>query len=230
MLPGARVVDLTHTILPNIPNWDGGCGFENKILFDYNPDVGQNETTFLVHEIKMCAGIGTHVDAPSHCCPGGRHIADIPLQELISPCAVIDVSSNVTDCSYVVSKLDIEEFESTYGQIETGTFVIFKTGWDKYWKEDPLKYRNNLVFPSISQAVAEYLVDLNISGIGIDTLSPDCDGSQFPVHRIILGSGKFIVENLTNLSTIPAVGSTIMVMPLKLEGCTEAPARVFCIL
>jgi kynurenine formamidase len=230
--PDVRFLDLTQTLMPNIPNWDGGCGFEKKVLFDYDPTVAatDNETTvFLVQEINMVAGIGTHVDAPAHCCPGGACIADIPLEDLVSPCVLVDVSDSVRDHTYVVSMLDIEQFESHFGRIVKGCFVIFRTGWDKYW-EDGSKYRNELLFPSISEEVARYLIETGVSGIGIDTLSPDCEGSGFPVHRIVLGAGKYIVENLTNLSSLPATGSTIMILPIKLHGCTEAPARVIAVL
>ncbi|CAM9543286.1 unnamed protein product [Ectocarpus fasciculatus] len=224
-----RFVDLTHTVMPNIPNWDGGCGFERVVLFDYDPDTPADATTFLVHEIKMAGGIGTHVDSPSHCCPGAASIADIPLEDLVSPCLVVDVSGNNVDENYLISMDDIRAFESNVCSIERGCFVIFRTGWDQHWTSGD-KYRNNLQFPSISEQVALYMVEKGVSGIGIDTLSPDCDRSGFPVHRLILGAGKYIVENLTNLGSLPPCGSTLMVCPIKLSGCTEAPARVIVIL
>ena len=115
---GCRFVDLTHTVMPNIPNWDGGCGFERAVLFDYDPSGPADATTFLVHEIKMGAGIGTHVDAPSHCCPGAASIADIPLEDLISPCLVVDVSGNTVDENYIVSMEDIHAFERNICSIE----------------------------------------------------------------------------------------------------------------
>lgn len=222
----SRYIDLTHTLMPDIPSWDGGCGFEKNILFDYELDIPANETTFLVHGLSMAAGTGTHVDAPSHCCPGAANIADIPLSDLISPCVLVDISARAADDDrYVVSMEDIRMFESEFGPISKGNFVIFRTGWDKYWMEGS-SYRNDLRFPSVSPVVATYLVDADITGIGIDTLSPDCDGSGFPVHRIVLSAGRYIVENLTNLGAVPAIGSTIIVLPIKLHGCTEAPARV----
>ena len=128
-----RYIDLTHSLVPNIPNWDGGCGFEKHILFDYDPSTPSGETTFLVQELKMAAGIGTHVDAPSHCCPGRASVADIPLSDLICPCAVVDVSLRVVDHSYIVSKEDVHLFEEQYGYIKKGYFVIFRTGWDREW-------------------------------------------------------------------------------------------------
>lgn len=42
-------------------------------------------------KIKMHAGIGTHIDAPSHCVPGGLFIDDLNLNDLCMPCFVINV-------------------------------------------------------------------------------------------------------------------------------------------
>ncbi len=42
------------------------------------------------------------------------------------------------------------DFENRYVMISEHSFVIFYTGWEKFWK-DADKYRNNLVFPCLSQ-------------------------------------------------------------------------------
>lgn len=218
-------IDLTQTVVPDIPNWDGGCGFESHTLFAYDLEARTDETVFLVQSVKMVAGIGTHVDSPAHCCPGKAFISDIALEQLIAPCLMIDISTKVIDDTYLISIDDIHEFEVNVKPINMGDFVIFRTGWESRWSEGNA-YRNDLKFPSVSEAVSLYLIEKGVVGIGIETLSPDCAGSGFPVHRHILGAGKYIVENLSNLSKLPTSGGTVFVMPLKLGGCTEAPARV----
>lgn len=224
MLQAYSFVDLTHTLSPSIPNWEGDCGFSPKLTWDYEMDAAA-PVKFCVQDITIHAGIGTHIDSPAHCHKGQRFVGDIPLSELISPLVVISTAEYV-DPEYVISIENVIEFERKYGEIIPGTFVAFHTGWSAHW-DNAGKYRNDLKFPSVSAGAAAYLVSKNVTGIGIDTLSPDCPNSGFPVHELVLGNGKYIVENLASLNLLPPSGAAIFVMPLKTSGCTESPARIF---
>lgn len=215
-------VDLTHTLSPDIPGWDSGCGFQHKIELDYSDCT--TDVKFRVQSLQMLAGMGTHMDAPVHCIPDAASIADIRLESLITPCRVIDVSARA-DAQYSMSVDDIKQFENEYGIIPKGSFVIVYTGWDQWWHE-PEKYRNNLIFPCISRQAAEELLSRNIAGIGIDTLSPDCGNSNFPVHQAILSAGKYIVENIANARQMNSTGDYSLALPIKIQGGTEAPVRL----
>jgi len=70
------------------------------------------------------------------------------------------------------------------------------------------------------------LLERSIAGIGIDTLSCDRGDQGFPVHRVILGAGKYLVENIANAKELPPTGGRILVLPLKLKHGTEAPVRL----
>lgn len=100
-----------------------------------------------------------------------------------------------------------------------------KTGWERHWSS-PGKYRNNLLFPSISADAAELLLERSIVGVGIDTLSPYREEDGFPVHKLLLGAGKYIVENAANLGSLSPHGNFIMVLPMKIADGTEAPIRL----
>jgi kynurenine formamidase/GNAT superfamily N-acetyltransferase len=217
-----QVVDLTHTVSSSIPTWEGGCGFLLHTTQDYK-DVG-----FRIQRFEMVAGIGTHMDAPCHQVAGGGSIDDLPLSDLIAPCVVIDVSSKVHE-RYKVSVEDILEFEKEHGKIPGSSFVILRTGWDRFW-DTPEKYRNNLVFPSVSVEAATALLQRGICGLGIDTLSPDSFDGGFDVHSTLLGAKKYIVENIANSSLLPPTGSSIVCAPIKVEGGAEAPVRLIGLL
>jgi kynurenine formamidase len=215
-------VDLTHALTPEIPFWEAKCGFQHQVTQDYADCIGA--VKFKVQKFEMFAGIGTHMDAPAHCFSGAKTVDQIALDQLIISCNVIDVSANAHE-TYTFTPNDIHTFEAKYGAIEKDTFIIIHTGWGKFWN-NPEKYRNTLVYPSISIAAAELLLSRNIVGLGIDTLSPDVATSEFPVHRLILGAGKYIVENIANADQLPPIGSYIMVLPIKVSGATEAPIRL----
>lgn len=216
------LIDLTHTLTSYIPTWDENCGFNHTVKLDY---VGcKTPTKFRTHTLQMETGIGTHMDAPAHCIPNGLSISDLPLEGLVAPCVTIDVSSKSHEY-YKITIQDIENFEQIHGIIPECAFVIFYTGWERFWNT-PEKYRNNYRFPSISLDAATFLLDRRISGIGIDTLSPDLPQDGFPVHHLVLNAGKYIVENITNIQKMPNVGAFSLALPIKISGGTEAPIRL----
>lgn len=218
----SKALDLTQTIVDGIPDWDGNCGFRMQKVLDYPEGL-------CVQEIRTPNGIGTHMDAPSHFFQGALDIAQIPLTKLICPAVVINVTAKLAP-DYAISEEDIQVFERQYGVVPEGSVVIGYTGWGAYWHVAE-RYRNadahnRMHFPKFSLAAVQYLLQRNINGIAIDTLSPDGADMSFPVHHTLLSNGKFIIENIKVTNELPAVGSTLIALPLKIAGATEAPCRV----
>ena len=116
-----KLIDLTHTLTPEAASWNGSCGFRHEVKLDYEDCT--TEVKFRVQQIKMHAGIGTHMDAPAHCIPGGKTIDELPLEQLVAPCIVIDVSAKAHE-RYSLSVQDITKFETQHGKIQKDTFVI----------------------------------------------------------------------------------------------------------
>ncbi len=74
------------------------------------------------------------------------------------------------------------------------------------------------------------LLQRNISGIGIDTFSPDpAIQEDYPVHHLMLKAGKFQIENLKHIEQLPASGALLIALPIKIQNGTEAPARVIAL-
>lgn len=219
-----KIIDLTHTLSTKSPSWDIGCGFNHKTILDY--DECSTAVPFKVQEMSMPAGIGTHIDAPSHCIRNGLYVAELDLlnHHLITHCVVIDVSYHSHE-RYTVTGKDILNFEKVHGKIIEHTFVIFYTGWEKYW-HDAKQYRNNLIFPCVSEEAAQLILERNGAGIGIDTLSPDRPENDYIVHQLMLENNKYIVENIFNATKLPASGAYSMVLPMKIADLTEAPVRL----
>jgi kynurenine formamidase len=217
-----KLIDLTHALDSTIPTWNGGCGFHHDVHIDDSDCT--SEDTFRVMKVNMHAGIGTHMDAPSHCIPGGRFIHDFDVNELIMPCVVIDVSDQCFE-RYSLSPQDVANFERKYGLIPKGSCVMVKTGWSQFW-HTPLNYHNTHVFPSVSAEAAELLLERGVNAMGIDTLSPDRPEDGFKVHIRFLDAGKIIIENVANLDRMPPKGALVMVLPIKIKDGTEAPVRL----
>lgn len=217
------IIDLTHTLHPGVPTWDDGCGFGQECLHDEDAAPG-NDETFRIMGLHMEAGIGTHMDAPAHLYKDGTPIHALPLQDLCMPCVVIDVTHKA-HANYTITDDDILTFEDTYQKIDKDMCVVFHTGWARHW-EDRKAYHNNHVFPCVGEDAARLLLARGVRALGIDTLSPDRPENDFIVHKLFLGQGKVLLENVANLSSMPAKGAFVLALPLKIQDGTEAPLRL----
>jgi kynurenine formamidase len=129
----------------------------------------------------------------------------------------------------------VADWESERGRIPRGAIALLRTGWASRWP-DATRYRNQdaagtMHFPGFGADAAQILIQREVCGIGCDTMSvdPGCS-SEYPVHRLALGAGLYQLENLADLSALPESGASLVVAPLKLDGGSGAPCRVFALL
>jgi kynurenine formamidase len=217
-----KLIDLTHTLHSGIPTWNGGCGFQHNVHIDYGDCEGEDK--FRVMKVNMHAGIGTHMDAPSHCIEGGMCLHEFDVNQLCMPCVVIDITAKSHE-AYSLSANDIANFERQHGPIMKGACVMVKTGWSKFWHR-PSSYHNNHMFPSVSLEAAQLLLKREVGSLGIDTLSPDRPSDGFGVHQSFLSANKPLLENVANLENMPPTGAFVMALPIKIQDGTEAPVRL----
>ena len=165
----------------------------------------------------MLNHIGTHVDAPAHQIAGGDTLDEIGLDRLVTDALTIDVSApqpargdapgraraaarrrcrRATSCCCI---------PTTRGTTDTDAYW---TGWS---------------YPDADAARA--LIERGISAIGFDGPSADpVDTTTFELHRIWLGAGRMILENVANLDRLPE-RAQVVVAPMKVARANGAPAR-----
>ena len=184
----------------------------------------------------MLEHYGTHLDAPAHFAPGKTTVDQIPAKQLFGPAAVLDVRGDAAkDADYELPAARVEEWEKRHGRIPAGAIVLLRTGWASRWP-DAQRYRNQdaqgeMHFPGFSVESAKMLIERRVSGLGCDTMSIDCGASaDFAVHHLTLGSGLYHLENLADLSALPETGAFLVAAPIKLEGGSGGPVRVFALL
>jgi kynurenine formamidase len=227
------IVDLGHPLNARNPYWPGP-GYEP---FKFETFATIEKDHVLSGKFSMDEHTGTHLDAPNHFVNGQVSVDKIPLKQLFGAAVVIDMRPKVqSNPDYLLQPSDITAFEQTHGPIPDNAVVFMYTGWDSRW-DNYDAYKNAdakkvLHFPGFSPEAAKLLVDeRSIAGIGIDTLSVDYGMSMdFMVHQISHGKGKFHLENVANLGSIPAIGAFVIVAPIKVENGTGGPARIFALL
>ncbi|MGA3211332.1 MAG: cyclase family protein [Terriglobales bacterium] len=226
----AHVVDLTHTVSSGSPGYEVAEKFSARTVATIEKDG------YFAREIILPEHFATHVDAPAHFTPGGWTLDQIPADRLVRPLVVLDVSAKTQhDSDYLVGIGDVADWENVNGHVPPGAVVMAFTGWDKHWNS-ATEYRNLDAkgvrhFPGYSLEAARFLVEgRGVVGLGIDTLSIDPGpSSDFPVHHYTLSHSVYHVENVANLSQVPASGSLVVVAPAKLEGASGGPARVLAL-
>ncbi len=229
-----RLIDLTHAYNAETIYWPTSpTKFELTTL-----DKGRTPGGWFYSSYSYCSPEhgGTHLDAPVHFSETGLPNHALPLENLIAPAVVIDISAKAaSDPNYRLSVEDVLEFEAEHGRIERGTIVLLRTDWSERWPntlsylgDDTPGDASNLSFPSYGAEAARILVEeRQVATLGIDTASIDYGRSQdFPVHQIAGAANVAGLENLTNLGTLPPTGFTILALPMKIEGGSGGPVRV----
>ncbi|HVB35676.1 MAG TPA: cyclase family protein [Candidatus Acidoferrales bacterium] len=226
-----RVVDMTYALNDHSPAWPG-----DTHPFEAVVNATPAKEGYFTRKFTMLEHYGTHMDAPAHFPPGKETLDQIPIQRFFGPAEVIDIGNKVAkDVDYRLTVADVQAWEARHGRIPAGAIVILRTGWSSRWP-DQTRYRNMdakkvMHFPGYSVPAAKFLIARRVSGLCIDTLSIDYGPSaNFEVHRTTLPAGLFHIENIANADKLPATGAFIIAAPIKLEGGSGGPVRVFAIL
>jgi kynurenine formamidase len=211
-----EIVDLSHLIYDGMPKIPALPDVHVSRFFSLEKGHPLNVT-----ELHLPCHAGTHVDAPVHIVPNGKSIDELPLDNFIGPGAVISVKKNGGD------QVTAADLENSGVPVNRGDIVMLHTGWDK--KFESADYN---LHPYLSVDAAEWMVKRGVKLFGIDCITVDLPtplrpkGFDFPVHKVLLGNGVLIAENVTNLGKIVGKKSRILALPLPVRGSDAGHARI----
>ena len=194
-----KIIDITRPLSDKTVSFPG----DPPPLFSQR-DAG----LYLISDLHMNSHSGTHIDAPVHYLKTGDTIDTIPLDHLIGPCRVVDL----TRAGSAITAADLK------GRLGTAQRILLKTAFS-----NETRFRED--FPHLTLDAAKLLTAQGALCVGIDSFSIEafvCDGA---VHRELLGHGCIVVE-LLDLSGVSEGKYDMAALPLRLEGLDGAPARV----
>jgi kynurenine formamidase len=235
---GGRWVDLTHSFSESTIYWPTDtAGFQLEELA-YGPTEGG--WFYSSYSLSSAEHGGTHLDAPIHFAEGGLSNDRIPLSGLIGPAAVVDVSDRAGP-DYLVTVDDLTSWEAQYGPFPNGGMLMLRTGWASRWDDRTAYLGTDLTgpdavaelhFPGLGEEAAEWLVaNSGIVAVGIDTPSIDRGQSaDFRAHVLLYAENISGFENVANLDLLPATGSFVVALPMKIEGGSGGPLRIVAFL
>lgn len=181
---------------------------EKKPVFSVASNIergdSSNETqvSFNVHS-------GTHVDFPLHVNVSGLSSRDFDITTFIRKVRVLDF----TDVVDSIAKAHLLTKD-----IVKDDFILLKT-------RNSFEEEFNFNFVYLKKDAAQYLSEIGISGIGIDSLGIERNQPDHPTHHILMNAGIWILEGL-RLREVSENTYNMTALPLKLDNVDALPLTV----
>lgn len=165
-----RIVDLSHPVTIHSPGWVNYPGMK-MWYFQTHQSNG-----IVSQMIETPLHLSTHIDAEMHGISGGKDVASIPLERLVGPGVVVDVSE-VGEWGVYTPEL----IESKV-QVSKGDILIIHTGWWRYYsgmpEEDLVKYFCK--HPGPNRRFMEWVLEKELRWLGVD-----CGSADHPMNTSI---------------------------------------------
>jgi len=216
MIP-SRIYDLSQPVFNNCPQYP-----------DTNPRPAEIKLLYMLavegvnkEIVQISTHTGTHMDAPFHFFEDGETIDQVPLQTYVGNATILDLRDKKPGTA--IERPDVERYAE---QIAAGDIVLLNTGGG-HRRSNTKAFLTEYVY--LSGEAAQFLVDRGVKGVGIDAVSMggyNDPRTGTPPHRILLGSGKFIAEELYFPDEVMDGRKRLFVAaPVKLQGCSGAWTR-----
>lgn len=209
-----HLIDLTHPIAPGMTVYPGT-----------EPPIIEEICTIAAHgfrekRLDFYSHTGTHIDAPAHMLATGKTLDMLALSTYFG-----------TACLYShrgTANITREHLASLADLLARVDFLLIATGWHTYWAT-PAYFTD---FPTLTEEAAQWLMNFHLKGVGVDTISVDpVDSQSFPIHTALLTNELIIIENLTNLASLPATDTfSFSCLPLHIVDADGSPVRAVALI
>ena len=206
-----RIIDISVPIYTGMASYPGDPG----AVINSAQSIAQGNAANL-SQLSLGSHTGTHLDAPHHFEKGGITVDRVPLETLVGPARVIDL----TDAGSQISANNLEAAGAAGAER-----LLLKTSNSRLWAQPDFTPG----YVSLSDDAANFLVEKELKLVGIDYLSIERFKSpDHYVHHTLLAAGVLILEG-ADLSGVEAGEYEIVSLPLKIAGGDGAPARTILI-
>lgn len=216
-----RIVDLTMPIHDAMPTYPSEC--HPVVQVEPLGVVGSHGRNTC--RLVLGSHTGTHVDAPRHFLPDAPGVDELPLDVLVGPAAVLDVTP-VGELACITA----EDLVAALGG-RAAERLVLRTDWSSRWGTDAYY----TLSPHLSREAARWVAESGVRLLAMDVPSPDDprEGSGAPTdspnHKLLMEAGVVLVEYLTGLDRLRSADIEIAALPLRVRGADGAPARCIAI-
>lgn len=226
-----KVLDLSREISPQIPvypghmkvvMWDHITHAESRLRLGDSPFHG-----YAVKGITLCDHDSTHMDAIFHFNPERPDltIETVAIENSFTEAVWIDLSDVPARTHITLDRVRRAMDEAGVDALPAGGALLYYTGAARNW-ERPLEYVSQ--YPGLDEEASRWILDQGVVNVLTDAVSTDNPADLgYPNHRV---HAEYLInhtELVNNIDRIPAhQGFSVMVIPLRLVGCTGSPVRV----
>jgi kynurenine formamidase len=232
ILAGKTFVDLTHSFGPDTPVWAGfgQAAMTPAVDPKTHEPYGIAKDGFRATYYEMVGQYGTHIDPPAHFAENGATMDRIPLKQMILRLVVLDDTPYLAkDPNHAFSPADLAAWEKAHGRVPKGAFAALRTDMSKDWDADPERFKRS-PFPAWSLETIKFLIEhRGVAAIGHESMDTDITDTM-ESETYILQHGRYQIEVMANLYSVPATGALIVVAWPKVLDGLGFPARAFAIL
>lgn len=159
-----KMYDLTQNLSHLTPAWPTYEPLQIKFFKRLTPNGANGQL------ITTSNHVGTHLDGSLHFCTHGRDIASIPLEDLVGPGVIVDLSDMAEDYGIYTSQDILDRVE-----VKKGDILIINTGYHKYGWDQPEadERRYMLRHPGPTKEFTKWCTDMEFKWIGVDCGSAD---------------------------------------------------------
>lgn len=204
-----KIIDITAPLAEGLPTWPG----DRSLQLEQSSSLAAGDR---VNVSVLTCGVhtGTHVDAPVHFLRDGYGVDGIPLDRMMGPARVVEVTNAGEIDSVHLDRLEIPRGTKRL-LVRTDNSVL-------------RRLRNPVFddqFVALTPDAARWLADFGVELIGVDYLSVQRFQDPEPTtHEVLLSAGIVILEGV-DLGGVAVGEYELVCLPLRLVGCDGAPAR-----
>ena len=229
-----KVLDLSREISPQIPvypghmkvaMWDHLTHAESRLRLGDSPFRG-----YAVKGIAFCDHDSTHIDAVFHFNEDRPDltIETFPIEYFFTEGVWIDVSDVPGRTHITLERVRRAMDEAGVEGLPRGGTLLYYTGAARKW-DRPLEFVSQ--YPGLDEEASRWILDQGVVNVLTDAVSTDNPADLgYPNHLV---HAEYLVnhtEVVNNIDRIPLhQGFSVMVIPLRLVGCTGSPVRVFAL-
>ncbi|WP_017733121.1 cyclase family protein [Nafulsella turpanensis] len=203
----SSIIDITAPFSNTTPVWPGVEGV--KISTGSSIALGHMGNTLRIDTINHA---GTHMDAPRHFLNDGKTLDALPLEVVCGRAKVIWVDSQY--------EITIEDLQKACIAGEERVLIKSRMSAIEWWTQPFIED-----FVHLSDAAAEYLVEVGVKLVGVDYVSvAGYNKNEVFVHQTLLGNDIWIIEGLVLAEAEPGYYE-LCCLPLKLKEGDGAPCR-----
>lgn len=216
------IVDLSMTVGPHF-RWAPDISIKG--------DKSAGDQFRVTRLATTCHGF-SHVDAQAHFIKDGPTIESTPLDRVVGPCRIFDLSAVAPEEEIGADTLAAADPGGPQGEI-----LLLATQWDK--KRDFLTRAFWTEAPWLNRSAAEYLLALRPTAVAVDfpqdyPIRLLLDGIRVPdedhvTHDVLLRAGVTLIEYVVNTAALEGPRTYLCAAPLKVDNADGAPARILAI-